>query len=269
MLFLLISTTHISESAFTTEALLEVAATQSDLHAAQQYLDGAIGMLDAIPMWSGRREEAQNLAHVYRRQAIALAEITTAAKFAQQAFQQSQHSLQDVQTWQSVEALWKNAIQHLEQVPPNSDYYPLAQQSLKESHTSLVGIQERIQQEQEGQQALAIAKQMMRLAAAKQASAAETKDPHLVQVMWKVAIDRLRDVPTNTTSVFEAKRLLDVYESRVTAAAPAVQQPNDTTPLPPNPSAVGSDTGANSGVNPSIDQTIQSLPPPPTVTADQ
>jgi len=251
-------------------ALLDVAATQSDLHAAQQYLDGAIGMLDTIPMWSNRRAEAQNLAHDYRRQAIALTEITTAASFAQQAFQQSQHSLQDAETWQAVEALWKHAIQQLEQVPANSDYYPLAQQSLKESHASLARVQERIQQEQQGQQALALAKQMMRLATEKQASTAAAKDPHLAQVMWQVAIDRLGDVPANTTSIFEAKRLLNVYEDRVIAATSAVQKP--AIPALLDASAVGSDAVTNSGEGTnrtSIDQTIQALPPPPTVVAGQ
>ena len=224
------------------------APANPDLAAAQQYLTGAIDLLETVPLWSSHRQTASKLRQQYQQENEVLSGLIQAEQGAIAATQASEAPVLNLQTWQWICNQWQAAIQQLETVPVSSPFYATATAKLQDYRDRLALAQTRLQQEEAAGQRLGEARQLLKLAWERQQHAIRQKRPDLaaaVVATWEAGIERLRQVPPNTSAAFEAERFLALYQPRVEqikrdleaaiaqAATQAVAQPAvpDTQPV--------------------------------------
>lgn len=189
-----------------------------DLAAAQQYLTGAIDLLDTVPIWSRHRSTSNELRQQYQQQNEVLNGLRQAEQWAIAATQASEAPVLNLQTWQLIRNQWEAAIQQLEAVPVASPFYATATAKLQDYRDQLALVQTRLQQEEAAGQRLSEAKQLLKLAWERQQHAIRQKRPDLAEAVvatWEAGLARLQQVPPNTSAMFEAERLLALYEPRV------------------------------------------------------
>ncbi|GAB4466426.1 MAG: hypothetical protein OHK0037_22140 [Elainellaceae cyanobacterium] len=189
-----------------------------DLAAAQQYLTGAIDLLDTVPIWSRHRDASSKLRQQYQQQSDVLKALMQADQLAIAATQSSEAPVLNPQAWQLIRNQWEAAIQQLESVPVASPFYASATAKLERYRDQFALVQTRLQQEEAAGQRLTEAKQLLKLAWERQQHAISQKRPDLAEAVvatWEAGIDRLQQVPSNTSATFEAERLLAVYQPRV------------------------------------------------------
>ncbi|HIK39004.1 hypothetical protein [Thermoleptolyngbya sp. M55_K2018_002] len=189
-----------------------------DLAAAQQYLTGAINLLDTVPIWSRHRSTSNELRQQYQQQNEVLNGLRQAEQWAIAATQASEAPVLNLQTWQLIRNQWEAAIQQLEAVPVASPFYATATAKLQDYRDQLALVQTRLQQEEAAGQRLSEAKQLLKLAWERQQHAIHQKRPDLAEAVvatWEAGLARLQQVPPNTSAMFEAERLLALYEPRV------------------------------------------------------
>ncbi|BAU41622.1 hypothetical protein O77CONTIG1_01434 [Leptolyngbya sp. O-77] len=224
------------------------APASPDLAAAQQYLTGAIDLLDTVPIWSRHRQTSSKLRQQYQPENEVLSRLMQAEQWAIAATQASEAPVLSLQTWQWICNQWEAAIQQLEAVPVASPFYATATAKLQDYRDRLALAQTRLQQEETAGQRLAEAKQLLKLAWERQQHAIRQKRPDLAEAVvatWEAGLARLRQVPPNTSAMFEAERLLALYEPRVekiktdleAAIAQAANQPAQPMPQIADPSA--------------------------------
>ncbi|MBF2086659.1 hypothetical protein [Thermoleptolyngbya sp. C42_A2020_037] len=224
------------------------APASPDLAAAQQYLTGAIDLLDTVPIWSRHRQTSSKLRQQYQQENEVLSRLMQAEQWAIAATQASEAPVLSLQTWQWIRNQWEAAIQQLEAVPVASPFYATATAKLQDYRDRLALAQTRLQQEEAAGQRLAEAKQLLKLAWERQQHAIRQKRPDLAEAVvatWEAGLARLQQVPPNTSAMFEAERLLALYEPRVekiktdleAAIAQAANQPAQPMPQIADPSA--------------------------------
>lgn len=194
------------------------APASPDLAAAQQYLTGAIDLLETVPIWSRHRQTSSKLHQQYQQENEVLSRLRQAEQWAIAATQASEAPVLSLQTWQWIRNQWEAAIQQLETVPVSSPFYATATAKLQDYRDRLALAQTRLQQEEAAGQRLSEAKQLLKLAWERQQHAIRQKRPDLAEAVvatWEAGIDRLQQVPPNTSAAFEAERLLALYQPRV------------------------------------------------------
>jgi hypothetical protein len=215
-----------------------------DLATAQQYLTGAIDLLDTVPIWSRHRDASSKLRQQYQQQSDVLKALMQADQLAIAATQASEAPVLNPQAWALIRDQWEAAIQQLESVPVASPFYASATAKLEGYRDQFALVQTRLQQEEAAGQRLTEAKQLLKLAWERQQHAISRKRPDLAEAVvatWEAGIDRLQQVPPNTSAAFEAERLLAVYQPRVAQVktdlaaviAQAANQPAQPAAQPP------------------------------------
>lgn len=246
-----------------------------DLAAAQQYLTGAIDLLETVPIWSGHRQTSSKLRQQYQQEHEVLSGLRQAEQWAIAATQASEAPVLSLQTWQWIRNQWEAAIQQLETVPVSSPFYATATAKLQDYRDRLALAQTRLQQEEAAGQRLGEARQLLKLAWERQQHAIRQKRPDLAEAVvatWEAGIERLQQVPPNTSAAFEAERLLALYQPRVeqiktdleTAIAQAAIQP-----APPRQSAVPDTQPVAQPIRAIAPQPIPQPVPQPPLTPEQ
>ncbi len=185
---------------------------------AQAELQQAIGLLETIPPWSSHRTQAQELIQTYQAQAETVDEIVNALKTAARAGYESQNPPHSVSEWIEIQALWREAIAQLEQLPTDSKFHPLAQQKIKAYKTNLAEINQRLLKERQSQGSLEAAKQAAQMAEARQGIAQSLPDWQIAHATWQTAMKRLREIPQGTTAYQEAQQLSALYLPKLAKA---------------------------------------------------
>jgi len=194
---------------------IKKAKTISDVERAKQRLNKATQLLESIPPWSVYYGEAQNLLPNYLTQTNRLDPILTAMEKADQAAEKSQNPPHPMEDWKAIEALWKEAIALLKQVPKTSPVYSLAQQRAKVYRDNLEIITQRIQIEEASQGKIAAAKLAAQAIEARQVGAKSLENWQELESMWEKLTDSLSSLPKTTTADEEAQELLDSYEQKL------------------------------------------------------
>ncbi len=194
--------------------LLKTATSQQDLAIANSYLQSAVGLLEAIPRWSGRSPEAQAALQRLNQQSNLLNAAMSAADMARTAQQQSRVPLYDANSWHTVRSLWRSAIQHLEGIPETSSIHGFAQERLIDYRAALTQVEQQMQVEAQSRQLLQIAKQELQIAQQQNAQATSPEEWQFTLSTWQVAVDRLQQIPQDTVAGMEARRLLVAYGDR-------------------------------------------------------
>lgn len=237
---------------------LEVAQNYDDLKAAQDYLTGAVGLLETIPRWSERSPEARTLASEYREQAKSLEQALDAAQLAITAWEKTESFTNQLESWATIQLLWEEIIRKLEKIPPESPLYAFAKQKLELYRPKLAIAREQRVLEEVGQEELFIARQEIRQAQNKHAKAVTLTDWQMVWEIWDTAINRLRQISPQTQAGVEAQRLLAAYGAIPQDLGDRLQIGILETPEPPERSYQTPVNWAN--LNEDID-----LPPPPLI----
>jgi len=196
----------------------EQATDAAELETARDSLQRAIATLETIPVWSRYRGEVQTLRQSYAQQQQTLEHLTQIADLAQTASDRSQNGPHSVETWQNIVALWEDAINRLEAIPPDSPFFRAAQRQKQQYKASLAHHSRILDTEEEAQDVLMMAKQGIQMAEARQQIAQTPEQWHLVRVTWQVVVNRLNEVPAGTYAALDARRLLQGYQPRLVAA---------------------------------------------------
>ncbi|MGB5969103.1 MAG: hypothetical protein WBG70_12330 [Spirulinaceae cyanobacterium] len=185
---------------------------------AQVQLDRAIELLQSIPFWSKYRGEAQNYLQAYQESSASLEEVVSALQTAAQAAYQSQNTpLQEAQ-WVEAQQLWQEAIASLKQIPPQSDFYELAQSKIPLYETNLQTINQRLSEEKKAKVDLKLAEEVSRMAEARHGISQSLENWQLAQATWQTAINKLKEIPKHTTSYEQAQEKFKAFSPRLAQA---------------------------------------------------
>jgi len=240
------------------QKILDTAEDTDDLQEAQEYLVGAVGLLETIPRWSQRSPEAQTLVADYRQQLTWVEQATAAAELAASAQDKSDYFTSQLESWATIQLLWQEAIDKLAAIPEDSPLHGFAERKLANYRTYLTFAQEQRALEEKGQEELFVARQEIRQAQNKHAKAVTVTDWQMVWTTWNTAMNRLQTIAPDTQAGVEAQRLLMAYGDIPRELGDRLQIGIIETPPPPERSY---QTPINwSDVNTKID-----IPPPPLV----
>lgn len=184
---------------------------------AQKQLDSAIDILKTIPFWSSHYNQAQNLVKAYQEQAKVVDYLVEALKKGASASVKSQNPPHSLLEWQEIQKRWRDAASELEQVPKSSNVYRLAQQKQKAYKSNLAIANKRLTVEQQAKQFLDTAKESAKKAETRQGVAQTLENWYLVYATWKIALNRLSEIPQGTTAYEEAQQLLPEYQAKLAA----------------------------------------------------
>lgn len=195
---------------------LQVASTWDDLEQARLELNGAVGELRGVPGWTSYGQQARGLRQRYRKVLKSLTPMQDALKQAELAQEKGQSSLLKTEQWEEVQVHWEAAIAQLKGVAPQSPMYALAQDKLAQYEKNLATVQERLQEEQDGQRLLNEARKLARSGLGKDAEEQDALEfLQRTQVRLQDALYTLRQVPRGTTAHQEAVQLMSRYESEL------------------------------------------------------
>lgn len=175
-------------------------------------------LLGTIPRWSKHYPAAQAMLANYETETEELGWVVKAQQQAMQAAIASQNPPHPMETWKQVQALWREAIAHLEQVPEASVVYTLAQRKLDEYGVNLAAINQRIKVEQDAQNTVNAARSAAQIAEARVGIANSMESWQLAHATWQTAINRLAEVPRGTMVHAEAQQLLAIYQPKLAVA---------------------------------------------------
>ncbi|MBD2463899.1 hypothetical protein H6G89_23130 [Oscillatoria sp. FACHB-1407] len=192
------------------------ASAQEVLDAYQQLLE-ANYLLSTIPSWSGHYSTAQTLLKSYETRTAVFEQVVTALKTAQTAAEKSQNAPHPLATWREVQMLWKEAIALLEDVPSDSPIYLLSQRKRGEYEANLASINHRIQVEHQAHERIEAARDVAKVAEARETAATSVATWKSAYETWQVVINALKNIPQGTMAYAEAQQLLGIYQPRLTA----------------------------------------------------
>lgn len=215
---------------------MQAARTLAEVEQAQDYLDSAVDLLQAIPQWSPRAADARTLAQDYQQHQALLQQAIAAAELAAAAQSQSSLPTTDLTAWAEAQLLWQRAIEQLQAIPADSPLATFAQTQIDGYRTQLSFVRQQRSRELAGQERLTRAKQTIQLAQIYHAKAATAADWERVWASWQAAIEQLREISAETRAGIEAERLLLAYGEIPEQLGDRLQAGILTTPeLPPEP----------------------------------
>lgn len=197
--------------------LTRQAKSEQELLAARQQLEQASNVLQTIPRWSSRYQEAQNLSQTFLEQSQTINQAVTALQKASVAAQKSQNPPHTAQEWQAILALWQGAIAPLEAMPRNSQVYSLAQQKLPGYRANLKSVEQQLNVEQQAAKKLTQALAAAKVATTRQEAAQSLQNWQQVQSNWQEAVNALTAIAKNSTADKQAQQLLANYRPKLNA----------------------------------------------------
>jgi hypothetical protein len=194
---------------------LEEPESGKEILKAQIQLKQATQLLNAVPPWSNRHTEAQNLFKTYQETNLELAKLVESLQSGARASYLTQNRPISLEKWDEALQAWRVAIAHLEQIEPENQFYAFAQDKVKEYRRNLRTVERGLENEQKASTTLAIAQETAKTAAVRQEIAQNLKNLQLAQNLWQTAIARLRQIPQGTTAHAEAQEALTAYNTQL------------------------------------------------------
>ncbi|NEO87742.1 MAG: hypothetical protein F6J87_26320 [Spirulina sp. SIO3F2] len=185
---------------------------------AQAQLNQSIELLERIPKWSRRYDDAQILITNYEATAVKVVELVTALQAANQAANLTQAPPLPLETWQAAVEQWETAIADLEAVPPTSGFHGFARKKVREYKANLEIVAQQRDREREALENLAAAQEAAKIAAVRQNIAQSAADLQLAHSTWQTAVNALQAIPSNSVVAAEAQRLLKDYQPKAQLA---------------------------------------------------
>ncbi|MGB3495255.1 MAG: hypothetical protein WBA57_21170 [Elainellaceae cyanobacterium] len=174
--------------------------------------------LSSIPFWSEYYDQAQLLLGEFQEDADLVSQIVSAQRLARKASITTQDPPHPTQVWQEVQGQWQEAIALLDDIADRAIVADLVNDKLADYQAQLALVNQRIQQEQNAQEAVISARDAIQMAEARESVARSLESWQLVHVTWQVVINRLDEVSEQTMAYAEAQQLAAIYQPRLTAA---------------------------------------------------
>ncbi|MEL6552936.1 MAG: hypothetical protein AAFQ63_05650 [Cyanobacteria bacterium J06621_11] len=203
---------------------LSVASNAKEVTAAKKELKHSIQMLDPIPVWSSRYDEAQAILPSYEQQLSALDLVTEAQGQAYSAAVKSQDPPHPASTWEEVANQWREATSLLSKVPLDSPVRSLAERKLVEYRANLSTILVRIETESGAEVSLRQAQTAASQATQNMAQADSLEAWEAVLADWSTAVENLKRIPKGSQAYGEAQKILPEYEEKLLEARTKVEQ---------------------------------------------
>lgn len=190
------------------KAALIVEYTPENLDKAQSQLQQSQKLLQSIPAWSPHYREAQILHQNYQAEADDLDKLTQATAMSEQAISLTLPPLSPEEC-QEIESLWQQAFDLLQEIPPTSAVYKLAQDHLPEIREAKTAIT-----------SLKTAQSAAELGKVRETVARSLANWQLVAATWRTAMERLDGIPPTSFLVqtSQVKQLKALYNSRLEQA---------------------------------------------------
>ncbi|MBF2019324.1 MAG: hypothetical protein IGR93_04185 [Hydrococcus sp. C42_A2020_068] len=201
---------------------VKLSASNQDILEARQQLERTIKTLQAIPGWSRHRRQAEILLADYHKQLASLTKITAAIATTEQATSLAQNF--SYPNWEEIRQLCQKAIASLQQVPPESQWYAIAQARKRDYQKKLAGIEQRQQAQSQANTSLRMAQETAKLARIRQKDAQSPADWQLVLATWQTSVRRLREISPQTNTYQQAQRLLAIYTPQLIAVQTRYKQ---------------------------------------------
>lgn len=185
----------------------------------------AVKTLQPIPPWSRYRREAQGLLISYRDEVTLLDAVTAAQEEATEASAAAQNPPHPISHWQTVTAIWQQAIDRLEAIPAGSPVHSqFVVPKLSEYRRNLAAIETRIAAERAAEASLNQAG-LTAATANQQADAADSlADWNAALEAWRSAVSQLEKIPQGTLPHGDAQQLLPQYKADLAKVRTRYQQ---------------------------------------------
>jgi hypothetical protein len=198
--------------------------TGQEILSAQSKMRQGVDNLKSIPAWSGSYGKAQDTLKQAEPESTRLDTAVTGMNRAYEASKMTQKLPLDVTKWQQSKKLWQEAITNLQQVPNNSQIYPLVQQKLQEYQGKLGNIDRRIEAETKAEKDLQSAIEGSKIATAAQKTAITLTEWKSVKSTWERVNGQITSVPSTTTSYTQAQALQKSYQPLMATSQQKVQE---------------------------------------------
>lgn len=195
---------------------VRVSASDRDLLAAQQQVKSAIATLQAIPIWSNYRSQAEKLSKDSQKQFQNLTKIVSAIHIAEKATSATKP--------EKIQNLWLKAIATLEEIPIESQWRAIAQLKIQQYQKNVAGLERQQKERQNGIVNLNLAQKTAQLAQNREDDAQSLSDWQLVSTTWQIALQQLQEISPQTREYQQAKQLLEAYAPRLVLALSHKQQ---------------------------------------------
>lgn len=203
------------EYAHTSNQILNQNPSGQAIFEAQTQLNQAIALLTDIPQWSMYHQEADQLLNTYHSKAQHLKSLISALKIASSASHHTQKPPYPMVKWQEAQQKWREAISGLEKIPSDSDLYLLAQAKIVEYQQNLKIINGLLNQEAQASDKFNLAQETIKIAQVRQGTAQSLDHWQLVYATWQTAIQRLKEIPPQTTVYNQAQQLINEYNPMI------------------------------------------------------
>jgi hypothetical protein len=194
------------------------AKSENELVAVQKQLETTSADLAAIPSWSSRYQQAEELKVSLSGQSAKINQVVKALQMADVATQKTQTPVKNIEELQATQHLWRQAIAPLETINPNSELYKLVQPKLLKYRLSLQTVNQQLQNQERWLTKLTAAKGVASAATKREANAKSLNDWRKVQSTWQIAVNALIVIPSNSPASQEAQNLLLEYKPKLAAA---------------------------------------------------
>ncbi|MBE9080488.1 hypothetical protein IQ241_24940 [Romeria aff. gracilis LEGE 07310] len=192
---------------------LESAPSPGTIQDVRQDLRGVVNRLRPIPFWSPYHDQAQAVIQNYQAEIDRLDTIVAAQGSAIAAAELAQSPPHPIERWQEIAAHWRDAIQRLESVSPESAVYAFAETKLTEYRNYLAIIEGRIASEEAAEASNNQALQAAQLGTQLAEIADSLEEWETALSSWQTAVSRLEQIPQGTLAYGEAQELLPQYEA--------------------------------------------------------
>jgi hypothetical protein len=210
------------QSLLTALKAANISSSDEQLIAARQQIDRATETLENIPWWSLHRGQAQMLLEDYQADSDSLSKIVSAIRKSERAIALSEE-LTPAKT-PNIQRLWQSAIAGLQKLPTDNRWYAIGQSRIQAYQKNLLGLDRRLQAQQNATNSLVSAKATAKQAQMLQNGAQTADDWYLARNTWQTAVKRLREIAPKTSEYREAQSLLKLYTAQSIAAGTRQKQ---------------------------------------------
>jgi tetratricopeptide (TPR) repeat protein len=198
--------------------LMRRAKSEKELLVVVQQLATGSAALDAIPNWSPRYQESEELKASLSGRAGKINQVVKALQTGSLATQKVQTPASSLEELQARQHLWRQAIAPLETISPDSELYGLVQGKLLNYRVRLHAVNQQIFTEEKWLKKITAAKAVASAAEKQEATAKSLNEWQKVRSTWLVAINALNSIPLSSPRYQEAQKLLVDYKPKLVAA---------------------------------------------------
>ncbi|MEA5603990.1 hypothetical protein [Nostoc sp. UHCC 0252] len=198
--------------------LIRRAKSEKELLVVAQQFATASAALNAIPSWSPRYQESEELKASLSGRAGKINQVIKALQTASLATQKVQTPASSLEELQARQHLWRQVIAPLETISPDSELYGLVQGKLLNYRVRLHAVNQQIFIEEKWLKKITAAKAVASAAEKQEATAKSLNGWQKVRSTWLVAINALNSIPLTSFRYQEAQKLLVDYKPKLVAA---------------------------------------------------